>query len=132
MKTIRAFWILLPPPLRRRCLALLVLAVVMAATTVAGLVSVMPFFQLLSASDPTPATRCLQGIRGTLGMVDEQVFLAAAGTAFVLTLIVANLVNYLGARSMHSFALRAADAIRVRVFGVYLRSDYLFHTRHDG
>jgi ATP-binding cassette, subfamily B, bacterial PglK len=132
MKTARAFWLLLPPQLRRRCLWLLGLALVMAATTVAGLVSVMPFFQLLSASEATPTTRWLQGLRATLGIADERVFLAVMGVVFVLTLIVANVINYFGTRSMHAFALRAADAIRVRLFGVYLRSDYLFHTRHDG
>jgi ATP-binding cassette, subfamily B, bacterial PglK len=132
MTTFRAFWVLLPPHLRRRCLALLGLALVMAATTVAGLVSVMPFFHLLSASEATPTTRWLQGLRATLGITDERVFLGVAGAAFVFVLIVANLVNYFGARSMHAFALRAADAIRVRLFGVYLRSDYLFHARHDG
>ncbi|HEV7605715.1 MAG TPA: ABC transporter ATP-binding protein [Steroidobacteraceae bacterium] len=132
MKTVRAFWILLPPHLRHRCLALLGLALVMAATTVAGLVSVMPFFQLLSASEATPTTRWLQGLRAMLGIADERVFLGAAAAIFVLTLIVANVINYFGTRSMHAFALCAADAIRVRLFGVYLRSDYLFHTRHDG
>ncbi len=132
MKTVRAFWVLLPPQLRRRCLALLGLALVMAATTVAGLVSVMPFFHLLSASEATPTTRWLQGLRATLGIADERVFLGATGVVFVLTLIVANAINYFGVRSMHAFALCAADAIRVRLFGVYLRSDYLFHTRHDG
>jgi ABC-type multidrug transport system fused ATPase/permease subunit len=132
MKTVRALWVLLPPPLRRRCLALLALALVMAATTVAGVVSVMPFFQLLSASETTPATRWLQGLRATLGVADERVFLVATGVAFVLTLILANVINYFGVRSMHAFAMCAADAIRVRLFGVYLRSDYLFHTRHDG
>jgi ABC-type bacteriocin/lantibiotic exporter with double-glycine peptidase domain len=132
MKTVHAFWVLLPPQLRRRCLALLGLALVMAATTVAGLVSVMPFFHLLSASEATPTTRWLQGLRATLGIADERVFLGATGVAFVLTLIVANVINYFGARSMHVFALAAADSIRVRLFGVYLRSDYLFHTRHDG
>ncbi len=132
MKMVRAFWVLLPPQLRRRSLALLALALVMAATTVAGLVSVMPFFHLLSDSGATPMTRWLQGIRATLGIVDERVFLGAAGLVFVLTLIVANVINYFGTRSMHAFAWRAADAIRVRLFGVYLRSDYLFHTRHDG
>ncbi len=132
MNAVSAFWVLLPPQLRRRCLALLGLALVMAATTVAGLVSVMPFFQLLSASEATPTTRWLQGFRATLGIADERVFLGAAGVVFVLTLIVANVINYFGARSMHTFALCAADSIRVRLFGVYLRSDYLFHTRHDG
>ena len=132
MKTARAFWVLLPPQLRRRCLWLLALALVMAATTVAGLVSVMPFFQLLSATVDTPTTRWLQGLRATLGIADHRVFLGVMGVAFVLTLFVANVINYLGVRSMHAFALRAADAIRVRLFGVYLRSDYLFHTRHDG
>jgi HlyD family secretion protein len=132
MKTVRAFWVLLPPQLRRRCLALLGLALVMAATTVAGIVSVMPFFHLLSASEEVPTTRWLHGLRATLGIADERVFLGATGVAFVLTLIIANFINYFGARSMHAFALRAADAIRVRLFGVYLRSDYLFHTRHDG
>jgi ABC-type bacteriocin/lantibiotic exporter with double-glycine peptidase domain len=132
MKTFRAFWTLLPPQLRRRCLALFGLALAMAATTVAGLVSVIPFFQLLSASEATPTTRWLHGIRATLGIADERVFLAATGVVFVLTLIVANVINYLGTRSIHFFALCAADAIRVRLFGVYLRSDYLFHTRHDG
>ncbi len=132
MKTARAFWVLLSPQLRRRCLALLGLALVMSATTVAGLVSVMPFFQLLSASEATPTTRWLQGLRATLGIADERVFLGVTGVVFVLTLIVANVINYFGTRSMHAFALRAADSIRVRLFGVYLRSDYLFHTRHDG
>jgi ABC-type bacteriocin/lantibiotic exporter with double-glycine peptidase domain len=132
MNVVRAFWTLLPPRLRRRCVALLGLAMVMAATTVAGLVSVIPFFQLLSASEVTPATRWLQGIRAALGVTDERVFLAATGLVFVLTLVVANVINYFGTRSMHAFALAAADAIRVRLFGVYLRSDYLFHTRHDG
>jgi len=132
MTTVRAFWILLPPNLRRRCLALLALALVMAATTVAGVVSVMPFFQLLSASEVTPATRWLHGLRAALGIVDERMFVAVAGVTFLLTLIAANLVNYFGTRSMHVFATDAADAIRVRIFGVYLRSDYLFHTRHDG
>jgi ABC-type multidrug transport system fused ATPase/permease subunit len=132
MKTVRAFWELLPPPLRRRCVALLGLAFLMAATTVAGIVSVMPFFHLLSASEATPATRWLQDIRAALGIADQRVFLGVAGVVFVLTLVVANVINYFGARSMHAFALRAADAIRVRLFGVYLRSDYLFHARHDG
>jgi HlyD family secretion protein len=132
VKTLGAFWVLLPAPLRRRCLALLGLAILMAVTTVAGLVSVMPFFHLLSASEATPTTRWLQGLRATLGIADERVFLAATGAAFVATLVVANVINYLGTRGMHAFALRAADAIRVRIFGVYLRSDYLFHTRHDG
>jgi len=132
MKTVRAFWVLLPPQLQRRCLALLGLALVMAATTVAGIVSVMPFFQLLSASEAAPTTRWLQDLRATLGIADERVFLVATGVVFVLTLIVANVINYFGTRSMHAFALCAADSIRVRLFGVYLRSDYLFHTRHDG
>jgi ABC-type bacteriocin/lantibiotic exporter with double-glycine peptidase domain len=132
MKTVRAFWVLLPPQLRRRCLALLGLALVMAATTVAGLVSVIPFFQLLSASEATPSTRWLQGLRATLGIADERVFLGVTGVVFVLAIIVANVINYFGVRSMHAFALCAADSIRVRLFGVYLRSDYLFHTRHDG
>jgi ABC-type bacteriocin/lantibiotic exporter with double-glycine peptidase domain len=132
MKTFRAFWTLLPPQLRRRCLALFGVALAMAATTVAGLVSVIPFFHLLSASEATPTTRWLHGIRATLGIADQRVFLAATGVAFVLTLIVANVINYFGTRSIHSFALCAADAIRERLFGVYLRSDYLFHTRHDG
>jgi HlyD family secretion protein len=132
MKTVRAFWVLLPPQLQRRCLALLCLALVMAATTVAGIVSVMPFFQLLSASEAAPTTRWLQDLRATLGIADERVFLVATGVVFVLTLIVANVINYFGTRSMHAFALCAADSIRVRLFGVYLRSDYLFHTRHDG
>jgi HlyD family secretion protein len=104
----------------------------MAATTVAGTVSVMPFFHLLSASEEVPTTRWLHGLRATLGIADERVFLGATGVAFVLTLIIANFINYFGARSMHAFSLRAADAIRVRLFGVYLRSDYLFNTRHDG
>ena len=132
MKTARAFWVLLPPPMRRRCVVLLGLAVVMAVTTVAGLVSVMPFFHLLSASESTPTTRWLQGIRESLGIADDRLFLGTAGLLFVLTLIVANVINYFGVRRMHTFALSAADAIRVRLFGVYLRSDYLFHTRHDG
>src|SRR5690349_24524344 len=38
MKSVRAFWALLPPPLRRRCLVLAGVALVMAVTTVAGLV----------------------------------------------------------------------------------------------
>ncbi len=132
MKTVRAFWVLLPPQLRRRCLALLGLALVMASTTVAGIVSVMPFFHLLSASEATPTTPWLHGVRAALGIVDEREFLIATGVVFVLTLIVANVINYFGTRRMHAFALCAADAIRVRLFGVYLRSDYLFHTRHDG
>ncbi len=132
MKTVRAFWTLLPPKLRRRCVALLGLALVMAFTTVAGIVSVLPFFHLLSSSEATPTTRWLQDVRVALGIADERLFLGVAGVAFVLTLVVANAINYFGARSMHAFALRAADAIRVRLFGVYLRSDYLFHTRHDG
>jgi hypothetical protein len=110
MKTVRAFWVLLPPQLRRRCLALLGLALVMAATTVAGLVSVMPFFQLLSASEATPTTRWLQGLRATLGIADERVFLGATGVVFVLTLIVANVINYFGV-AQHA-RLRAARCRR--------------------
>src|SRR3954452_24566082 len=116
MSTVSAFWTLLPPPLRRRCLALLALALVMAATTVAGLLSVIPFFHLLAASEVTPATQWVQSLRTTLGIVDERVFLGAAGVVFVATLIVANVVNYVGTRSIHAFALSAADAIRVRLF----------------
>ncbi|HEY6126129.1 MAG TPA: ABC transporter ATP-binding protein [Steroidobacteraceae bacterium] len=131
MNAFRALWTLLPRDLRRRFVGLQLLALVMAFSTVAGLVSIMPFLALLSDPGVFAASPRLQAAQAALGFSTPRSFLVAIGMVFVLTLFIANAVNYFGARSMYAFALRAADEIRVRLFGAYLRSDYLFHLRND-
>lgn len=131
MNALGALWNLLPRDLRRRLVVLALLAFVMALSTVAGLVSVMPFFALLSDPGQLESSRWLQAVQSTLGFATPRSFLVAIGAAFVITLLIANAINYFGARAMYTFALRAADEVRVRLFGAYLRSDYLFHVRND-
>jgi ATP-binding cassette, subfamily B, bacterial PglK len=130
MSVILAIWRLLDHHQRRSFVALQLLSIVMALSTVGGVAAVLPFFAALAEPDTIKhsaiAHTVLQRMR-----LDDSSFVVALGIAFGAAVLIANAVNLYGFVAISRFAARVGDVLYVRLFDEYMHRDYGFHTRNS-
>ncbi len=128
MSILRALWNLLDSRQRRHLLALQLLSIVMALSTVGGVAAVLPFFAALS--DPATirhnavAWAVLQKLN-----VGESSIAPALGAAFAVSVLLANAINLFGLLAINRFSVRVGETLYARLFAEYLRRGYEFHAR---
>jgi ABC-type multidrug transport system fused ATPase/permease subunit len=132
MKTLLASWRLLTTGERRRGCLLAALSLLMAASTVAGLAALMPFFAALAEPALLDRHASLVSLREISGLTESREFLIALGVGFLIALLLSNALNLAGNLAIARYCYRVGDRLRVALFEGYLRRDFLFHARTGG
>jgi ABC-type multidrug transport system fused ATPase/permease subunit len=120
-------WRLLDRSQRRRLVLLHAGTLVMAASTVAGIAAVVPFFAVLG--DPASIDRSvtLSWLFRHFGFSDQREFLTALGVSFLGLVLLANAINLAGSIAMNRFAHRIGNHFCVALFDEYIHRDHQFH-----
>ena len=129
MTLARDFWGILTPKQRRWVVAAHVASVLMALSTLAGVVSIAPFFAVLGEPRLIDRSPPLLWLLSFLGIHNRDSVLAALGVGFVGVVVFTNLVNLLGAYALLRLSLWLGAELRTRLFAEYLRRDFPFHAR---
>jgi|GEM_PF-33920 len=125
-------WRLLDARERRSLVALQLLSIVTAFTTVAGIAAIVPFFTVLADPGSVRRNVALHSLTALLPLSSGRGLIIALGLGFAAAVLLSNAIGLCGLLAITRFALRAGDALRVRLFDEYLHRDYAFHCRHGG
>ncbi|MGH8220309.1 MAG: ABC transporter ATP-binding protein [Steroidobacteraceae bacterium] len=120
-------WRLLDSGQRRRLVALQLLSIVTAFSTMAGIAAIVPFFTVLAAPDAVPSNAALRTLALLLPSERGDSFVLALGVAFAAAVLLANVIGLCVLLALTRFSLRTGDALYVRLFDEYLRRDFGFH-----
>jgi ABC-type multidrug transport system fused ATPase/permease subunit len=125
---VRALWRLLDARQRRHLLALQVLSIVMALSTVGGVASVLPFFAALSDPGIVRKSALIRSILHILN-VGESSIVPVLGVTFAVSVLIANAINLFGLLAINRFSVRVGETLYAELFAEYLRRGYAFHAR---
>jgi HlyD family secretion protein len=128
----RQIWDLFDAKQRRECLSVVLISMVAACLTLAGVAGVAPFFAVLS--DPTVIERSalLGWLARTLAIETTDAFLVWLGVGFVALVVLANLVNVLAILAIGRFSHGVGARFHTLLFDEYLSRDWPFHARNHG
>jgi ATP-binding cassette, subfamily B, bacterial PglK len=128
----RDIWSVLTPRQRRWMLAAQLLSIVMAFSTVSGIAAIAPFFAVFGQPDLIDRNALLHWAYVHGGFPDKRAFVAALGIAFIAVMVLANLVNVVGALAENRLALRIGTELQSALFAEYLSRPYSFHVHANG
>lgn len=131
MRSPAAVWDLLTVPQRRKLIALQILSLLMAFSTLSGIAALMPFLMVLSDPHAVITTAALSWWYSALGFESARAFVAALGAAFVAIVLLSNALNLWGTLAMTRFAQQIGNRFHSVLLNEYLHCEYLFHTRHS-
>jgi ATP-binding cassette, subfamily B, bacterial PglK len=122
-------WSVLTPKQRRGILAMQIVSIAMAFSTVSGIAAIAPFFAMLGQPQLVDHNSMLHWAYAHGGFSSERSFIVALGIAFIAMMLIANLISVLGSLAMSRMALRIGTDLQSTLFGEYLSRPYAFHTR---
>ena len=131
MKLLADIWKLLDRSQRRRLLLLEAAGVIMAATTLAGIAAVVPFFAVLGDSAAIDRNFALSWLYRYFGFSDHRQFLIALGVVFLGLVVLSNAINLAGTLAMYRFAHGIGNHFCVALFDEYIHRDHRFHMASD-
>jgi HlyD family secretion protein len=129
MQLLLDVWGVLAPAQRRRAGWTLLLALIMAFSTIIGIASIAPFFALLGNPLLMEHNGLLHWLFIHSGFSSRRGFEVALGVAFVGLVFAANSINLIGAFVMIRIAQSIGTDLQSTLFGEYLARPYLFHAR---
>jgi ABC-type multidrug transport system fused ATPase/permease subunit len=132
MKLLAEVWGILAPRQRRYVLAMQLLSLLMAFSTITGIAAIAPFFAVLGDARLIDHNAALRWLYLHGGFAGRGSFVVALGAAFIAVMLLANLVNLLGTLAMNRVALRVGSELQATLFREYLLRPYAFHTRTSG
>jgi ATP-binding cassette, subfamily B, bacterial PglK len=122
-------WGILTPKQRRGILTMQIVSTAMAFSTVSGIAAIAPFFAVLGQPELIDHNALLHWAYAHGGFLSKRGFVVALGIAFIVVMLIANLINVLGSLAMSRMALRIGTDLQSTLFGEYLSRPYAFHTR---
>jgi ABC-type bacteriocin/lantibiotic exporter with double-glycine peptidase domain len=128
MNLLRELWGILTPHQRRYVLLAQLICLVMAFSTVTGIAAIAPFFAVLGDPQLIDHQRLLHWLYVNAGFASKRRFVVALGVAFIVVVLIVNLVNVLGSLAMNRLALAIGNELQTTLFGEYLNRPYRFHT----
>lgn len=128
MNLLSDIWAVLTPRQRRWVLAAQILSFAMAISTVTGIAAIAPFFSVLGKPQLIDTVGPLHWLYVHLGFASRRGFIVALGLGFLALVLVANLINILGAFAMSRLACWIGTDLQSALFAEYLGRPYLFHT----
>src|SRR6185437_8626117 len=108
-------WRLLDRSQRRRLVALQMLSVLMALSTVGGIAAVVPFFAVLADPGSIESNAVLRALYRHLHFASQGSFVIALGGAFIGLVLLASAINLFGTLAINRFALQLGDSFFVRL-----------------
>jgi ABC-type multidrug transport system fused ATPase/permease subunit len=123
---------ILTPKQRRGILTMQIVSIAMAFSTVSGIAAIAPFFAVLGQPELIDHNASLHWAYAHCGFASKGGFVVALGIAFIVVMLIANLINVLGSLAMSRMALRIGADLQSTLFGEYLSRPYAFHTRANG
>jgi ATP-binding cassette, subfamily B, bacterial PglK len=129
MTLIADLWGILTPKQRRGILAMQIVSIAMAFSTVSGIAAIAPFFSVLGQPELIDHNALLHWAYAHAGFSSKRGFVVALGIAFIVVMLIANLINVLGSLAMGRLALRIGNELQSTLFGEYLSRPYSFHIR---
>src|SRR6516225_5639071 len=120
-------WRLLDPRQRRGFLLAQILALVMAAFTLAGVTAVVPFFAVLADPQLIGRNPLLYRLYQHLGFTTQHDFVVALGLGLLVVVLLGNVMNMLGSLVLNRFAYRVGHRFGVALFDEYLHRGLQFH-----
>jgi ATP-binding cassette, subfamily B, bacterial PglK len=124
---LRDIWSILTRAQRRHMLAVQLLSMLMAFSTVTGIAAIAPFFAVLGAPQLIDQNRQLRWLFISGGFTDRHSFVVALGVLFIAVVLLANLINALGSLAMNRLALRIGTELQSTLYTEYLQRPYSFH-----
>ncbi len=121
-------WSVLSPLQRRRVVIAQILSIVMAASTVAGIASIAPFFSVLGNPRLIDQSAALHWIYDGLRFSSARNFEVALGVAFVGLVFIANLINIVGSFALSKLALWIGADLQSALLREYLARPYIFYS----
>jgi HlyD family secretion protein len=128
MNLLRELWGILTPHQRRYVLLAQLICLVMASSTVTGIAAIAPFFAVLGDPQLIDHQRLLHWLYVSAGFAGKRHFVVALGVAFIVVVLIVNLVNVLGSLAMNRLAHAIGNELQTTLFGEYLNRPYRFHT----
>lgn len=125
-------WRLLDRRQKVTLLALQLLSVLMAVTTVVGIAAILPFLTVLADPGAVERSAALRFLSHRLRLAaggGGAHFALALGGVFIILVMIANAVNLGGSLLLARFALKVGDAFNCALFAEYLARGYEFHLR---
>ena len=132
MTLVSELWAILTPRQRRYVLVMQLFSLLMAFSTVTGIVAIAPFFAVLGDAQLIDHNAALEWLYVHGGFTSHRTFVVALGAAFVGVMLLANLVNLMGTLAMNRAATRVGAELQATLFGEYLLRPYSFHTATNG
>jgi ATP-binding cassette, subfamily B, bacterial PglK len=123
----RDIWSILTRAQRRHMLAVQLLSMLMAFSTVTGIAAIAPFFAVLGAPQLIDQNRQLRWLFVSGGFTDRHSFVVALGVLFIAVVLLANLINAFGSLAMNRLALRIGTELQSTLYTEYLQRPYSFH-----
>ncbi len=127
MNPYRELWRLLDPRQRREFLLAQLLALVMAAFTLAGVAAVVPFFAVLADRQLIRRNALLAWLYQHLGFASAHAFVIALGLGVLVIVLLGNAINMVGTIALNRFAYRVGQRLCVALFDEYLHRPLQFH-----
>ena len=127
MDALLELWRLLDRRQRRAFYALQGVALLMAFSTLGGVAALVPF--LIALTDPAQVSGhpLLASIYRAVAPSDPHRFTLVLGVAFVVVMLLSNLINLLGTAAMARFAFAIGDEFQAALLDEYLRRDRRSH-----
>ncbi len=127
----RRIWRLLDATQKRECLFVVLISIISACVTLAGIAGIAPFFAVLA--DPTVIDRSplLAWLQQALAIETPQGLLVWLGVAFMALLLLTNLTDYVALRSIGRFFESVGARLHTLLFDEYLHRDLAYHRRSN-
>jgi ABC-type multidrug transport system fused ATPase/permease subunit len=127
-----AAWRLLDAAQRRECVYAVLLSMLAACFTVAGVAGVAPFLATLADPGIVERNAVLARVWHALGSPAFGDFVVWLGLGLVALLVLANAANLLASLAIARFAQRVGACFHALMFDEYLRRSVAFHARANG
>ncbi|HEY8520465.1 MAG TPA: ABC transporter ATP-binding protein [Gammaproteobacteria bacterium] len=128
----RSVWAVFDAGQRRACVGVLLLSILAAGFTLAGIAGIAPFLAVLTDPEVVARNALLARLEDALALESRAELLLVLGLGFVGMIVFANAASLLTVVAIARFAQRVVAAFQVLLFEEYLSRPFAFHARHHG
>lgn len=126
LDTLKKVWTLFLPTEQRKAVWMLLLALLMAISETAGVISIMPFLSVLARPSIIQETPWLQTIYTRLGLTDPRSFITALGLTSITLVIASSAFKTVTQHLLNRFVHLLRHSISSRLMARYLSQPYDF------
>jgi HlyD family secretion protein len=127
----RRIWRLFDAAQKRECLFVVLISVISACVTLAGIAGIAPFFAVLANPTVIDQSPALAWLQQALAIETPHGMLVCLGVAFMALLLLTNVTDYVALRSIGRFYEGVGARLHTLLFDEYLHRDLAYHRRSN-